>query len=141
MLSAAKVFIQNKHCGPFSQWTSTSVAASDAFLEVKHEIKHSVSEVLRIIIILTELYAFLKKSWYPPTFLSDGYRGLFPGVKQPEPEANHSLPCSAEVKNAWSYTSTYVFVAWCLVLSTGYVFMAWYLFKLRGNFAFALSRN
>jgi hypothetical protein len=32
-------------------------------------------------------------------------------------EADHSTPYSAEVKNAWSYTSThqYAFMAWCLV--------------------------
>jgi hypothetical protein len=28
------------------------------------------------------------------------------GVKRSEPEADHSPPSSAEVKNAWSYTST-----------------------------------
>jgi hypothetical protein len=39
------------------------------------------------------------------------------GVKRPGREADHSPPSSAEVKNAWSYTSTpkYVFMAWCLV--------------------------
>jgi hypothetical protein len=39
------------------------------------------------------------------------------GLKRPGREADHSPPSSAEVKNAWSYTSTpqYVFVAWCLV--------------------------
>jgi hypothetical protein len=38
-------------------------------------------------------------------------------VKRPGREADHSPPSSAEVKNAWSYTSTlhYVFMAWCLV--------------------------
>jgi hypothetical protein len=37
------------------------------------------------------------------------------GIKRPGREAFHS-PCSADVKNAWSYTSTsqYFFVAWCL---------------------------
>jgi hypothetical protein len=36
------------------------------------------------------------------------------GVKRPEREADHSPPSSAEVNNAWSYTSTppYVFMAW-----------------------------
>jgi hypothetical protein len=36
---------------------------------------------------------------------------------RPGGEADHSPPSSAEVKNAWSYTSTpqYVFMAWCLV--------------------------
>jgi hypothetical protein len=28
------------------------------------------------------------------------------GVKRPRREADHSPPSSAEVKNAWSYTST-----------------------------------
>jgi hypothetical protein len=42
------------------------------------------------------------------------------GVKRPGRETDHSPPSSAEVKNAWLYTSTpqYAFMAWCLV-STG----------------------
>jgi hypothetical protein len=54
-------------------------------------------------------------------------RALFLGVKRPRREADHSPPSSAEVKNAWSYTSTpqYVFMAWCLV-------------KHRDNFTFTL---
>jgi hypothetical protein len=38
-------------------------------------------------------------------------------VKQPGREAGHSAPSNAEIKNAWSYTSTpqYVFMALCLV--------------------------
>jgi hypothetical protein len=46
-----------------------------------------------------------------------GTRGSFPGVKRPGREADHSHPSSAEVKNAWSYTSIpqYVFMAWCSV--------------------------
>jgi len=35
-----------------------------------------------------------------------GTRVSFPGVKRQVREANHSLPTSAEIKNAWSYTST-----------------------------------
>jgi hypothetical protein len=31
---------------------------------------------------------------------------LFPEVKLPELEADHSPPSSTEVKNTWSYTST-----------------------------------
>jgi hypothetical protein len=44
-------------------------------------------------------------------------------------------PSSAEVKNAWSYTSTppYLFMAWYL-LSTVYIFMTWCLIKRRDNF-------
>jgi hypothetical protein len=44
-------------------------------------------------------------------------------------EADHSPPSSAEVKNAWSYTSTpqYAFMAWCLV-------------KNRDNFTFTISQ-
>jgi hypothetical protein len=43
-------------------------------------------------------------------------------VKRPEREADHPPPSSAEVKNAWIYTSTpqYTFMAWCPVKkSTG----------------------
>jgi hypothetical protein len=35
-----------------------------------------------------------------------GITNSFPGVKRPGREADHSPPSSAEVKNAWSYTST-----------------------------------
>jgi hypothetical protein len=40
----------------------------------------------------------------PASYLM-GTRGSFPGVKRPEREADHSPPSSAEVKNAWSYTT------------------------------------
>jgi hypothetical protein len=44
-----------------------------------------------------------------------GIRAVSLGVKRPGYEADHSPPSSAEVKNAWSYTSTpqYAFMAWC----------------------------
>jgi hypothetical protein len=35
-----------------------------------------------------------------------GTRSFSPGVKRPGREDDHSLYCSAEVKNGWSYTST-----------------------------------
>jgi len=43
------------------------------------------------------------------------------GVKRPEREPDHSLPFSAKLKNAWSYTSTpqYAFMAWCSVKAQG----------------------
>jgi hypothetical protein len=46
--------------------------------------------------------------WGPPSLLSNGYLGSFPGGK-----ADHSLPTSAEVKKTWIYTSIrpYVFMA------------------------------
>jgi hypothetical protein len=53
--------------------------------------------------------------------------GSSPGIKQPEREADYSRPSSAEVKNAWSYTST-----------TPHVFMAWWVIKHRVSFTFAL---
>jgi hypothetical protein len=42
---------------------------------------------------------------------------LSPRIKRPRCKGDHSPPSSAEVKNAWSYTSItpYVFMAWCLV--------------------------
>jgi len=50
------------------------------------------------------------------------------GLKRLRGETDHSCPSSAEVKNAWSYTST-----------TKFVFMAWYLVKHRNNFTFTLT--
>jgi hypothetical protein len=52
-----------------------------------------------------------------PTSYPMGTGALSLGVKRLGREADHSPPSSAEVKNAWSYTSTpqYVFMAWCLV--------------------------
>jgi hypothetical protein len=40
-----------------------------------------------------------------------------PGAKRPGREADQLLPSIAEVRNAWSYTSSpqYVFMAWCLI--------------------------
>jgi hypothetical protein len=35
-----------------------------------------------------------------------GTKGSFPGTERPGREAEHSPPSSAEVSNAWSYTST-----------------------------------
>jgi len=43
--------------------------------------------------------------WGSPSLLSSWYRGLSL-VRRPEREAENSYPFSAEVKNAWSYTST-----------------------------------
>jgi hypothetical protein len=40
----------------------------------------------------------------PPIQLVPGALSL--GIKRPLREADHSPPSSAEVKNAWSYTST-----------------------------------
>jgi hypothetical protein len=51
----------------------------------------------------------------PPTQWVSGALSL--EVKRPGPKTDHSPPSSAEVKNAWSYTSAppHVFMAWCLV--------------------------
>jgi hypothetical protein len=56
--------------------------------------------------------------WGPPSLLYNGYQGLFHWeVMRLGCEADHSPPCSAEVKNAWSYISTpqYAFMKWCSV--------------------------
>jgi hypothetical protein len=39
--------------------------------------------------------------WGPPNLVSNGYRGMSPGVKRPGREADHSPPTSAEVKKIW----------------------------------------
>jgi hypothetical protein len=43
--------------------------------------------------------------------------GLSLGIKRPERESDHSPPSSAEVNNAWSYTSTLPISLRCLVVS------------------------
>jgi hypothetical protein len=64
--------------------------------------------------------------WGPPTCLSTGYREDFSSrVKRSGREIDHSPPPGAEVKIAWSYTST-----------PPYVFMVWYLVKHRDDFTF-----
>jgi hypothetical protein len=62
-----------------------------------------------------------------PASYPRGTRGSFPGVKQPRREADHSLPSSVKVKNAWSYTSTPPVCLHGVVLSYG---------KQRDNFTF-----
>jgi len=52
------------------------------------------------------------------------------GVKRQGREADHSPPCSAEVKYAWSYTSItqYAFIACCSVKKKyrdNFTFLAW----------------
>jgi hypothetical protein len=61
----------------------------------------------------------------PPIQWIQGYPS--PAVKRPGREADHSPLSSAEVKNAWTCTSTpqYVFTVWCLV-------------KHRDNFTFII---
>jgi hypothetical protein len=56
---------------------------------------------------------------YPPSY-QVGARDSFPGVKRPGREVDHSHPSSAEVKKAWSCTSTHpirlhgvVLNSWC----------------------------
>jgi hypothetical protein len=46
------------------------------------------------------------------------------GAEQPARESDHSAPSSAEVKNAWSYTSThsYVFMEECLIKHRDFTF-------------------
>jgi len=44
----------------------------------------------------------------PLNLLSSEYRRFFPrGVKRLERKGDHSPPSSVEVKNEWSYTSTF----------------------------------
>jgi hypothetical protein len=45
-----------------------------------------------------------------------------PGVKRPWSESDHSLPSSAEVKNAWGIPPLlqYALMAWCLVKAQGH---------------------
>jgi hypothetical protein len=53
----------------------------------------------------------------PTNFLSCEYGAFSPELQWPRREAAHLSPSSAEVKNAWSYSSTspFNFMAWCLI--------------------------
>jgi hypothetical protein len=55
-------------------------------------------------------------------------RVLYPGLKRSGSESDHSSPCSAEIKNAWSYNSTPPFV-----------FMARYFVMLKDTFSFTFK--
>jgi hypothetical protein len=44
--------------------------------------------------------------WSPPSLLSNGTGGYFPGGKAAGREADHSPPNSAEVKKMWIHTAT-----------------------------------
>jgi hypothetical protein len=45
--------------------------------------------------------------WGQTSLLFNGNRGAFLGIKRPGREVDHSSPSRAEVKNEWSYTSTF----------------------------------
>jgi hypothetical protein len=62
----------------------------------------------------------------PPLQCVPGVLSL--AVKRPGRRADNSPPFSAEIKNAWSYTSTPPYMVWCLV-------------KHRGNFTFIFCLN
>jgi hypothetical protein len=67
-------------------------------------------DIVVIVIIILEIFLFTTASrtalgpTHPPIYWVPGALSL--GVKRPGREADHSPPSSAEVKNAWSYTST-----------------------------------
>jgi len=64
------------------------------------------------------IFLFTRTSLGPnPASYPMGNRGSFPGGNAAGREADQSSPSSAEVKNAWSYTSSphYASMAWCLI--------------------------
>jgi len=65
-----------------------------------------------------------------PASYQMGTRSSFPGG-----EADHSPPSGAEVRNAWSCTSTpqYSFIVWCSVNFTFYLYAAVYKYKSTQN--------
>jgi hypothetical protein len=70
---------------------------------------------------------------HPPIQWVPGALSL--GVKWPGREAGHSPPSSAEVKNAWSYTSTpqYAFMTWCLVKHMANFTYTFYFLEISGT--------
>jgi len=48
-----------------------------------------------------------ERLWDPPSPLFERYGCSFPGVKRPVRIVYCLIPCSAEIKNEWNYTSTF----------------------------------
>jgi hypothetical protein len=72
----------------------------------------SLSIISFAFIVQCSLYVMLPIHWVP---------GIFsPGVKWPGRETDHSVLSRAEVKNAWSYTSTPLISLHGVVLSDAY---------------------
>jgi hypothetical protein len=99
------------HCGDLATWCSllclrTSYGLDDQGFES--------SQGLGIFLFTTVSTPALGPI-QPPIRWVSGTLSL--GIKRPGREADHSPLSSAEVKNAWSYTSTpqYAFMAWCSV--------------------------
>jgi hypothetical protein len=82
-------------------------------------------------ILLTTVSRLALGATQPPT-------QLVLGVKQLEHEADHLPPFSAEVTNAWSYTSTpsYAFIVWCLFKYR--IHLHGMVLRQRDNFTFIL---
>jgi hypothetical protein len=61
------------------------------------------------VLVESRIFSFPRRPYRlrgPSNPLSIVHRGLFPGVKRPGLEADHSPPASADVKEMWIYKST-----------------------------------
>jgi hypothetical protein len=94
-----------------SSWRGTYLSTA-TILPFQYVIKSTRNEVIRAVSPVTVEVHFLavmiSRTSYPR-----GTGCSFPVVKRPGPEADHSSPSSAEVKDVCSYTSIpqYVFMA------------------------------
>jgi hypothetical protein len=72
---------------------------------------------LGIFLCTTAFRPVLGRTQHPEAYLL--------GIKRPEREADHSSQSSAQVKDAWNYTSTprYAFMAWCSVKAQGQLYL------------------
>jgi hypothetical protein len=76
--------------------------------------RFEAQEMLGIFLFTTVFRTALEPTQSPIQWVLEA---LSLGVNLPGREADHLPPSTAEVKNAWRYTSTpqFVFMAWCLV--------------------------
>jgi hypothetical protein len=81
---------------------TTNVKSSDNYSSIG-ALGFDSRRELRIFLFATVSRTALEPT-QPPNQWVPGYLSL--GVKRPGRKADHSPPSSAEVKNAWSYTST-----------------------------------
>jgi hypothetical protein len=86
-------------------------------LEFKDVLKHLTSSHSSFRSCFSPYHRFQTGSGAHPASYTMGIKGSFPGSKWPGRDADHSPPFSAEVKNAWSYTSIpqYAFMVLCSV--------------------------
>jgi hypothetical protein len=93
----------------YNKWTSGKVTSRDSCVSIVTRLRaiwFRFPERAAMVLHSVHIGSWTHSVPYPM-----GTGRFSPGIKRPWYKANHSLPSSAEIKNAWRYTSTqYVFM-------------------------------